>query len=264
MSTCSPFSVYEFSFLKEGTVTVTVVSKYDNSIEYGAYTFKSIEKMRSGDINGDNKITSADARLILRISANISKCSNVTMLHADADGNGKVSAGDARAVLRVAAHLDDASKLFRFVVQEYNNYWYENIQEVSLYTGESKSLNYFILRGSKVTYTSSNRKLYSFHYNLHACRLPGVICLEHIYARCHIGRNMKGPIAHKTLVIYVAAIEGIHAHLHHPLRSTGKANMHTFASLHAVLLDGDGKLGSLVDSLNGSVVILIEVLVLDG
>lgn len=149
-------NIYEFSFLKEGTVTVTIVSKYDSSIEYGTYTFKSVEKMRSGDINGDNKITSADARLILRISANISKCSNSTMLHADTDGNGKVTASDARAVLRVAANLDKPEKLFRFVVQEYNDYWYDSTQEISLYSGETKSLNYFILRGSNVTYTSSN------------------------------------------------------------------------------------------------------------
>lgn len=61
---------------------------------------------KKGDVNGDGKLTAADARLALRISAKLE--ANVTdkmMSAADADGNGTVTAADARIILRVSAGL---------------------------------------------------------------------------------------------------------------------------------------------------------------
>ncbi|MBQ7960973.1 MAG: leucine-rich repeat protein [Clostridia bacterium] len=62
------------------------------------------------DINGDGKVTAADARLALRAAARIDVISGVYAYAADADGNGTISAGDARAILRKAAGLDESDK----------------------------------------------------------------------------------------------------------------------------------------------------------
>lgn len=62
------------------------------------------------DINGDGKVTAADARLALRTAARIDVISGIYAYAADSDGDGKISAGDARAILRKAAGLDESDK----------------------------------------------------------------------------------------------------------------------------------------------------------
>ena len=59
-----------------------------------------------GDVNGDNKITAADARLVLRVSAKLEKLSQDAMAVADATKDNKITAADARLILRVSAKLD--------------------------------------------------------------------------------------------------------------------------------------------------------------
>ena len=59
-----------------------------------------------GDVNNDGKITAADARLALRISAKIDTPTEYQAKAADWDGNGKITAMDARSILRKAAKLD--------------------------------------------------------------------------------------------------------------------------------------------------------------
>ena len=58
-----------------------------------------------GDTEADGKITAADARRILRISARLESPDEVTSAAADVDLNGKISAAEARAILRYAARL---------------------------------------------------------------------------------------------------------------------------------------------------------------
>lgn len=60
-----------------------------------------------GDINLDGKISAADARRVLRMSASLESSEGVSLLSADADGNGKITAADARLVLRKAASLSE-------------------------------------------------------------------------------------------------------------------------------------------------------------
>lgn len=60
----------------------------------------------TGDINGDNKITAADARSTLRFAANIDIPNDRQRSLADVDANGKITAADARKILRVAAKID--------------------------------------------------------------------------------------------------------------------------------------------------------------
>ncbi len=62
---------------------------------------------RLGDVNLDKKITAADARLALRISAKLEpKATDVQRFVADVVANGKIQANDARLILRVSAKLE--------------------------------------------------------------------------------------------------------------------------------------------------------------
>ena len=152
------YNFYKFTFKKAGTVKVSVVSEYDDTIHYNNYTFTISEKPKAGDINGDGTLNSADARLILRLAAKISACSETTLQYADTDGNGTVSAADARVALRVSARIEDASVLAEFVPKQNNNSWYYDcMTSHTLTEGDNQNLDYFIVRqDSAVTWQSSN------------------------------------------------------------------------------------------------------------
>ena len=61
-----------------------------------------------GDVNGDGKITAADARKALRIAAGLDKVENLTVPFEIVDYNcdKKITAADARKILRKAAGLE--------------------------------------------------------------------------------------------------------------------------------------------------------------
>ena len=59
----------------------------------------------AGDINGDGKVTSSDARFALRAAARLEKLNEQQKLAADVNHDGKVNSVDARILLRVAARL---------------------------------------------------------------------------------------------------------------------------------------------------------------
>ena len=59
-----------------------------------------------GDVNGDNTVTSVDARLALRASAKLQILDEGPLKRADIVKDGNVSAADARTILRIAAKLD--------------------------------------------------------------------------------------------------------------------------------------------------------------
>ncbi len=80
-----------------------------------------------GDVNLDKKITAADARLALRISArleNYPAVESVVFMNADVNGDGVITAADARIILRVSAGISEFSD-FRdtsdFYDKEYMN-----------------------------------------------------------------------------------------------------------------------------------------------
>ena len=64
-----------------------------------------------GDVNGDGKVTAADARLALRRAVGLEtyEAGSVKFLACDVDGNGKVTAADARKILRAAVGLEKLS-----------------------------------------------------------------------------------------------------------------------------------------------------------
>lgn len=83
------------SFLgKTATFTVTVVDP-NAKPEYLV-----------GDVDGDNKVTSSDARLALRASVKLEKLDEIALLAADVDHDGTVTSSDARLILRASVGLE--------------------------------------------------------------------------------------------------------------------------------------------------------------
>lgn len=70
-------------------------------------TVKPGPKYEQGDVNMDGKVTAADARLALRISASLEKVTDEILEIGDMTGDNKLTAADARKILRKSAKLDD-------------------------------------------------------------------------------------------------------------------------------------------------------------
>ena len=60
-----------------------------------------------GDIDMSGKVTAADARTVLRVSAQLEELDENIIPVADADKNGKITSADARKILRIASKLDE-------------------------------------------------------------------------------------------------------------------------------------------------------------
>lgn len=59
-----------------------------------------------GDVDGDGKVTSADARLALRAAVGLEGLNDTQKAAADVDGDGKITAADAREILRKSVGID--------------------------------------------------------------------------------------------------------------------------------------------------------------
>lgn len=59
-----------------------------------------------GDVDGNGKITAADARSVLRVAARLEVFSDEQAAVADVDNSGDITASDARVILRVAAGIE--------------------------------------------------------------------------------------------------------------------------------------------------------------
>ena len=66
-----------------------------------------------GDVDGDGRVTSADARLALRAAIELEDYAPGTLqfLYADYDGNGDITSADARMILRTAVALEELKYL---------------------------------------------------------------------------------------------------------------------------------------------------------
>lgn len=120
------------------------------------------DAIRSGDVDGDNKVTANDARCALRFSVGLDMTSSLVEQYADVDSDFTVSAADARILLRTSVGLDSEEALPYFFPEEhseddYFSYDDFNITYVTALEGKTKSLaNVFIRKGSKTKWTSSN------------------------------------------------------------------------------------------------------------
>lgn len=65
-----------------------------------------VETVVKGDVNGDGKITTADARDALRAAARLENLNEEQKKAADINGDGKVTTTDARTILRKSARLE--------------------------------------------------------------------------------------------------------------------------------------------------------------
>ena len=88
------------SFVNEGEVLELVARTEDGSILF--------EEPLWGDANGDGKITSADAALILRAVVGRSELDPRGAYQADADGDGEITAADAALILQYVVGLIDS------------------------------------------------------------------------------------------------------------------------------------------------------------
>ena len=86
-------------YLTSYTVTGNRVKKIDSvSIRKGSQA--------TGDVNYDGKLTAADARLILRASAQLEMFTADQLKLADLTADGKITSADARLALRKSAGLE--------------------------------------------------------------------------------------------------------------------------------------------------------------
>lgn len=68
--------------------------------------WETVSSVLRGDADGSGKVTAADARLALRISAKLETGTPAQISACDLNSDGKVTASEARAILRYAAKLD--------------------------------------------------------------------------------------------------------------------------------------------------------------
>jgi hypothetical protein len=80
--------------IKTDTVTVTLFS-YD----------RGGKSYIPGDLNGDGRVTTGDARAALRIAVNLEPQTDYSLCIADLNGDGELTTADARGVLRKAVGL---------------------------------------------------------------------------------------------------------------------------------------------------------------
>lgn len=60
----------------------------------------------TGDVNGDGRLTAADARLVLRASVGLEELTAELLKMGDTDSDGKLTATDARSILRASVGLE--------------------------------------------------------------------------------------------------------------------------------------------------------------
>lgn len=92
--------------------TVERLAQLDNveAVGYNDIIVTASEDMeidiKDGDINGDGRVNSADARQALRSAAQLEEFSRVQTYLGDMNASGKVDAADARTILCIAAKLE--------------------------------------------------------------------------------------------------------------------------------------------------------------
>lgn len=80
------------------------------SVIFFTFCFSAFSSnLLAGDVDSDGKVTAADARLVLRVSAQLDSFTDEQTLLADVDFNSKITAADARLVLRASARLETLS-----------------------------------------------------------------------------------------------------------------------------------------------------------
>ncbi len=81
-----------------------------------------------GDVDGDGKVTAADARAALRFSVRLETPTAVQKQAADMDADGLITASDARSILRMAVNL--GSTFDTLLYETAHQYYYKRFNEI--------------------------------------------------------------------------------------------------------------------------------------
>ena len=81
-----------------------------------------------GDVDGDGKVTAADARAALRFSVRLETPTAAQKQAADMDADGIITASDARTILRMAVNL--GSTFDSLLYQTAHQYYYKKFNEI--------------------------------------------------------------------------------------------------------------------------------------
>ncbi len=88
------------------TASMTLSVSALSAVTFSDDAAKSFEVNRCGDLDGNSKVNSVDARLCLRAAAKMETLSEKAMNTADIDGDGEITSSDARKILRAAAKVE--------------------------------------------------------------------------------------------------------------------------------------------------------------
>lgn len=66
---------------------------------------ENVVRYKTGDVNNDGKVNAVDARIALRVGAQLEKIEGPAFDAADVNGDGRVTANDARSILRYSAQI---------------------------------------------------------------------------------------------------------------------------------------------------------------
>lgn len=92
--------------MKKLVSLLCVISLIICSLSVAAFAVKVPGCKLNGDVDSQEGVQAADARLLLRYAVGLEKFSYAQAQRADYDGDGKVTSADARHVLRVAVNLE--------------------------------------------------------------------------------------------------------------------------------------------------------------
>lgn len=133
-----------------------------------------------GDVNSDGKITAGDARIVLRISAQLDESDEKIIPLADADKNGKITSADARKILRYSAGLDEKENIELSEVVYLNGFMAVN-DSLELYVAgcEVKKQDGFVFKYKDEIYvhdgghkSTGEDSVYTYLMNLRSSLLP--------------------------------------------------------------------------------------------
>lgn len=87
-------------------VVIAVPKKYADEAVKRVATFNYSKNSFLGDVNADGYVNAYDARLALRFASKLQKYTEAQKKQCDMDKNGKITSADARRILRISAKIE--------------------------------------------------------------------------------------------------------------------------------------------------------------
>ena len=90
----------------EYRAVIIAVPEYKGAAVERVVTFDYSKKSFLGDVNADGYVTAIDARLALRFASRLQTYTEAQKKQCDMDKNGKITSADARRILRISAKFE--------------------------------------------------------------------------------------------------------------------------------------------------------------